>query len=100
LRPGVISPGLLLYYKTNNDFKRKFFAMKVFEPFERPQYAYPEDMEKILNYLNEHGKINVKNSIIEDFYYDFSEECYCAGWMSISDYILEEFADWLSEKDL
>jgi hypothetical protein len=74
--------------------------MRVFEPFENPCYTYPEDMEEILSYLNKHGKINVKNSTIEDFYYDFSEECYCAGWMAVNGHILEEFANWLSEKDI
>ena len=71
--------------------------MKVFEPFRKYNYEYPEEMEKILNYLQEHGKVNVSGKTIESLYYDFSDERYDAIWISVSSQTLEEFADYLSE---
>ena len=73
--------------------------MKVYERNE-PNFAFPEDMKLILDYLNAHGKILVKDSTIEDLYYDFSDEKYCAGWMCVDEYILAEFEEWLNELEL
>lgn len=70
--------------------------MKVFEKFASYNYEYPEDMKMILQYLSEHGKVNVSDKRIELLYYDFSDKMYCAGWISVSDQRLEEFADYLS----
>lgn len=58
--------------------------MKAFEPFKKYDYEYPEEMEKILNYLQEHGKFNVSGKTIESLYYDFSDERYDAIWMVVS----------------
>lgn len=63
-------------------------------------YQYPEDMKKILNYLDEHGTRQVSESTVEKLYERFSEEIYCAGWMSAEEYILPEFADWLSNFEI
>lgn len=71
--------------------------MKVYERNEKNNYRYPDEMEKILNYLNKCGKVLVKGSIIEDLYYDFSDEKYCASWMSVNEQRLEEFEEWLNE---
>jgi hypothetical protein len=67
--------------------------MRVYE--RKYNYLYPEDMKMILNYLNEHGKILVSDSDIEDLYCDFSDEKYCASWMGVNEQMLEEFEDWL-----
>ena len=71
--------------------------MRVYERYETNDFSYPEDMEKILDYLNSHGKILVKESTIEDLYYDFSDENYSAGWMGVNDEVLEHFEDWLND---
>lgn len=73
--------------------------MKVYERNDA-KFAYPEDMRLILDYLNTHGKILVKESTIEDLYYDFSDEKYCASWMCVNGQMLEEFEDWLNELEL
>lgn len=73
--------------------------MKVYERNE-PNFAFPRDMKLILDYLNAHGKVLVKASTIEDLYYDFSEEKYCAGWMCADECILAEFEEWLNELEL
>ena len=64
------------------------------------KFTFPEDMKLILNYLNAHGKILVSDSIIEDLYYDFSDEKYCAGWMYVDDQMLKEFEEWLNELEI
>lgn len=74
--------------------------MKVYERNDNSRYTYPEDMKLILDYLNTHGKILVKESTIEDLYYDFSDEKYCASWMCVNEQMLEEFEDWLNELEL
>lgn len=74
--------------------------MKVYERNDNGRYTYPEDMRLILDYLNTHGKILVKESTIEDLYYDFSDEKYCASWMCVNEQMLEEFEDWLNELEL
>lgn len=71
--------------------------MKVYERNEIYNFTYPEDMNKIINYLDRHGKVLVNYSTIQDLYYDFSDEKYCAGWMSVDEERLEEFEDWLTE---
>ena len=73
--------------------------MKVYERNEN-NFTYPEEMKLIFDYLNAHGKILVKDSTIEDLYYDFSDEKYCAGWMCVSEEILAEFEEWLNELEL
>ena len=57
-------------------------------------------MERILDYLNEHGTVLVKPLTIEKLYYEFSEDRYCAQWMCVNDNLLEEFSNWLDEYDI
>ena len=73
--------------------------MKVYERNEN-NFTFSEDMKLILDYLNAHGKVLVKASTIEDLYYDFSDEKYCAGWMCVDEQILAEFEEWLNELEL
>lgn len=69
--------------------------MKKYERYEINNFSYPEDMELILAYLNEHGKLNITDSAVEDLYYEFSDEQYCASWMSVNEQMLKEFEEWL-----
>lgn len=73
--------------------------MKVYKRNEN-NFTYPKEMQLILDYLNAHGKVLVKDSTIEDLYYDFSDEKYCAGWMCVDEGILAEFEEWLNELEL
>lgn len=66
----------------------------------RNKFAFPEDMMRILGYLKARGKIIVKDEMIEDLYYRFSDEKYCAGWMCVREEILAEFEEWLNELEL
>ena len=73
--------------------------MKVWERKIEPNYVYPDEMEKILSYLNQYGTILVNGQTIEKLYREFSNERYCASWMRVDDDILEQFTDWLEEKE-
>lgn len=74
--------------------------MKVYERNGSADFTYPDEMIKILDYLNEHGKILAKPSTIESLYYKFSDEQYCAGWIFVNDEILREFEEWLTKVDI
>lgn len=69
--------------------------MKAYVKNKVVNYTYPDDMEYILKYLNEHGKILVKPSTIELLYFRFSEERYCASWVCVDYQVLKEFENWL-----
>ena len=73
--------------------------MKVYER-NCSKFTYPEQMKKILKYLNEHGSILVNESTIEDLYYEFSSQKYDASWMHVGQQMLVEFEEWLSELDI
>ena len=70
--------------------------MRVYERNPEIEYDYPEDMKRILDYLNEHGKILVGELAVERLYSDFSYEVYSASWMSVNSDMLVEFEDWLA----
>lgn len=72
--------------------------MKVYER-KYSDFRYPDDMKKIMDYLNERGKINVSAKTIEDLYYDFSDRS-CAVWLYVDDDILKDFEEWLTEVDI
>lgn len=61
-------------------------------------YCFPEDMDRIISHLSERGDL-VDGTYIEKMYGAFSDERYCAGWMEVTDEILEEFEDWLDHYD-
>lgn len=71
--------------------------MKVYKKHDKYKFIYPDDMEKILNFLSKHGEIFVSDSTIEDLYFEFSNERYSASWVSVNERLLEEFTDWLDE---
>lgn len=70
--------------------------MKAYEP-NKTQFRFWVDMEMILNYLNANGKLNITPKRVEELYEAYSEDVWCAGWMGVSEEILESFANWLSE---
>ena len=70
--------------------------MKAYEPH-KTQFEFWVDMEMILNYLNANGKLNIAPERVEALYEAYSEDVWCAGWMGVSEEILESFANWLSE---
>lgn len=74
--------------------------MKAYERNESVDFEYPDEMIEILDYLNKHGKILVKPSVIESLYFRFSDEQYCAQWMIVDEELLEEFEEWLTEVDI
>ena len=73
--------------------------MRVYEKHSSQGFDYPDEMKRILVYLNEHGTILVKPLTIEKLYYEFSES-YCARGMRVDDNLLEEFSNWLDKYDI
>lgn len=67
---------------------------------ESVDFVYPDEMIKIFDYLNKHGKILVKPSIIESLYFRFSDEQYSSSWMIVDEELLKEFEEWLTEVDI
>ena len=74
--------------------------MRVYEKHSSQDFDYPDEMKRILDYLNEHGTILVKPLTIEKLYYEFSEDSYCARWLRVDDNVLEEFSNWLDNYDI
>lgn len=73
--------------------------MRAYIPNSESNFDYPEDMSKILDYLNKNGQLNVQPNTVEALYREFSDR-YSAGWMCVNDDLLEEFANWLSEVEI
>lgn len=62
-------------------------------------FRYPDEMEKILEYLNERGTLQVTDKEVEALYFEFSDERY-ASWLDANTDNLEQFADWLARKEV
>ena len=73
--------------------------MRVYEKHDSRDFDYPDDMKRILDYLNEHGTLLVKPLTVEKLYHDFSKDRY-AVWLYVDDDVLEEFSNWLDELDI
>jgi hypothetical protein len=73
--------------------------MKAYIKNKTYNFDYPADMEKILQYLNTHGKLQVSDATVERLYRDFSDTR-CAGWLGPDEDTLEAFADWLEDIDV
>ena len=59
-------------------------------------YCYPEQMEKILKYLDETDtRLYIPGKAIEKLYRQFSEDCYSAEWMEVSNGLMMEFIAYL-----
>ena len=63
------------------------------------KFEYPEDVVKILKYLNSHGAVMCTETTVVNMYRQFSDECYDAQWLNPDDDILEHFSNWLAEYD-
>lgn len=72
--------------------------MKVYER-NYTEFSHPEDMKLIIDYLNERGKILVRESTIENLYYEFSETR-CAIWLIVHEDTLAAFEEWLTKVDI
>ena len=73
------------------------------KPFVRNKeyiFTYPDEMKKIISFLESIGTININYDTLERLYYDFSEECYSASWITVNEDILKEFARWLEDVDI
>ena len=66
----------------------------------KSEYDYPEEMEKILDYLNKWGNLQISGKEVERLYREYSEEVWSAGWIEVHDHILPDFAEWLSEVEI
>ena len=53
--------------------------MRAYIPNCENDYRFPEDMERILNYLNANGQLNIKPQRVEELYEAYSEDVWCAG---------------------
>ena len=73
--------------------------MRAFE-FNYGDCEFPEDMTKIMLYLEEHGRVNVSVEHVEKFYRQYSDEVWCAGWMNADEHTVQSFAHWLAEQEL
>ena len=73
--------------------------MKVYTRNRPDDFIHPEDMRRIMEYLEQHGKLHVSAKTVERLYYDFSDTC-AANWLNVRDENLEAFADWLEDIDL
>lgn len=72
-------------YVINDDFK---------------MFTYPEEMKKIMNYLDTYGKLNVSSASVEILYRKYSHNYWGVKWEPVSDFTLESFARWLSEQEV
>jgi hypothetical protein len=73
--------------------------MKPFERFRATKFDHPRDMDTILTYLEDKGKINVSYKTIENLYYEYSDSV-CCGWRIVDEESLEEFMEWLEEYEI
>ena len=73
--------------------------MKAYIP-NKTEFDYPEEMEKILDYLNKWGDLNISAKEVEKLYRYYSEDVWCAGWIEVHDHILPDFANWLSKVEV
>lgn len=74
--------------------------MKAYVLLEKNKYTYSDDMEEIISFLVLRGQLNISHLEVEKYYRQFSDDVYCACWMTLSDEILLEFAEWLSKQDI
>ena len=72
--------------------------MKAFE-LRYDKFNFQEDMEMIISYLSLKGHINVGERTLERLYEEFSEERWCR-WKALDMEALEDFTDWLLEKEV
>lgn len=60
---------------------------------------YPEDVKKIREYLEKIGTLEATDAEIDDYWSQYSDEKFCAGWMVVvNEDMLDMFADWLESQ--
>lgn len=69
---------------------------KYFELKKEIEFNHPNDMKKIIEYLETVGTIHCTHKKLESLWYDFSET-YSAGWLNPDDELLSDFATWLDD---
>ena len=74
--------------------------MKAYTKRDECTFDYPDEMAKILEYLEAHGTLHDSARTVQSLYRDYSCERWSAGWIGVNDEILEEFADYLAEIDI
>lgn len=62
-------------------------------------FLYPDQMKRILEYLDIHGTLQISAEQVEGYYMMFSDR-YDATWLTVNDRYLEWFADYLSQIDV
>lgn len=72
--------------------------MKAFE-LRYNEFDFPEDMKTIISYLSLKGHINVGERTLEKLYEEFSEERWCR-WKVVDEETLNDFTEWLLDKDV
>lgn len=73
---------------------RPYIKNKEFKP------TYPEEFNKIMEYLTSNGRVYVEPPTIEELYRQFSDEKFCSGWAYADDNTIEYFAEWLEDLDI
>lgn len=74
--------------------------MRAFVPFNKKyKFNHPDDMTKIITFLEATGKINIEYKLLEDLYYDYSESVAC-GWRCVDAHSLNEFAEFLARVEV
>ena len=72
--------------------------MKAFE-LRCNEFNFQEDMETIISCLSLKGHINVGERTLEKLYEEFSEERWCR-WKVLDEETLNDFTEWLLDKDV
>lgn len=67
---------------------------------EHYKFTYPEDMEILIKYLEDNGTLNITYKRLEELYFEFSEERYCAQWMDVDNDMLDLFSEWLENYEI
>lgn len=69
---------------------------KIFKFFnKKEERTYPEDVKYIRAELEKLGEVNGTDHEIGQAWRDFSDECYCAGFLNPDKESVAEFARWL-----
>lgn len=76
--------------------------MKAFEFNKAESVMFPALCQRILDYTQSKGVLNFTPTLanIESYWEDFSESCYCAGFMEPDEVVMADFAEWLSRLDI
>ena len=79
-------------FLSNNKNIFKFFNKK-----EDPKY--PKEVNQIRVGLEKFGTVSCTDAELGQAWRDFSDECYCAGFLNPDDESIRYFAEWLDRND-